>query len=135
QLQGYRDRQKALSSIQQHIVKIIGNYYSVIADEHDVATELALLKARVQPTDWAHEQEVLERYYAVFKAPHRPKLNAWIRSWQKVLTEARKLDLPDTKNLRPTRQFLQAVSSINPSFTDYWTNKVEDEGRNGVANW
>ncbi|EXL64741.1 hypothetical protein FOPG_19005 [Fusarium oxysporum f. sp. conglutinans race 2 54008] len=60
-LQTHRDQQKALSSIQQHIVKTIGNYYSTIADEHDIAKELALLKARVQPTDWAHEQEVLER--------------------------------------------------------------------------
>ncbi len=37
QLEIYRDQQKALSSIQQHIVKTIGNYYSVISDEHDVA--------------------------------------------------------------------------------------------------
>lgn len=33
----------------------IGNYYSTIADEYKVAAELALLQARVQPTDWARE--------------------------------------------------------------------------------
>ncbi|KAK2666816.1 Ribonuclease H superfamily, partial [Fusarium oxysporum f. sp. vasinfectum] len=133
-VQTHRDQQKALSSIQQHIVKTIGNYYSTIADEHDIAKELALLKARVQPTDWAHEQEVLERYYAVLKAPNRSKIDTWITSWQRILTEAQKLDLPDIKNLRPTRQFLQAVSSINPAFTDYWINKMEDEARN-KPNW
>jgi hypothetical protein len=133
-VQTHRDQQKALSSIQQHIVKTIGNYYSTIADEHDIAKELALLKARVQPTDWAHEQEVLERYYAVLKAPNRSKIDTWITSWQRILTEAQKLDLPDIKNLRPTRQFLQAVSSIDPAFTDYWINKMEDEARN-KPNW
>ncbi|RYO88740.1 hypothetical protein DL764_008693 [Monosporascus ibericus] len=95
-----------------HIVKTIGNYYSTIDDEHDVATELALFKARAQPTDWAHE-EVLERYYAVLKAPNRSKI----------------------ENLRPTRHFLQAVSSINPAFTDYRTNKMEDEARTGQPQW
>jgi len=135
QLQSYRDQQKALNSIQQHIVKTIGNYYSVISDEHDVASELALLQARVQPTDWAHEQEVLERYYDVLKALNRSTIEAWITSWQKVLSEAKKLDLPDTKGLRPTRQFLQAVSSVNQAFTDYWINKMEDEARTGSHNW
>lgn len=52
----------------------IGNYYSTIADEYKVAAELALLQARVQPTDWAREWEVLDRYYTVLKAPQRSKM-------------------------------------------------------------
>ncbi|XP_044717191.1 uncharacterized protein HRG_09460 [Hirsutella rhossiliensis] len=88
-LQGYRDQVKALASLQQHIVKTIGNYYSTIAEEHDVAKQLALLQAR----------------------------------------------LPDVQDLRPTQDFLQAVSSINAPFTDYWVNKMEDEAVFGKPDW
>lgn len=57
QLQIYRDQQKSLASIQQHMVKTIGNYYNTISDEDDLAKDLILLKARVQPTDWAQEHD------------------------------------------------------------------------------
>ncbi|KAM4061506.1 hypothetical protein HRG_013186 [Hirsutella rhossiliensis] len=87
--EGYRDQVKALASLQQHIVKTIGNYYSTIAEEHDVAKQLALLQAR----------------------------------------------LPDVQDLRPTQDFLQAVSSINAPFTDYWVNKMEDEAVFGKPDW
>jgi len=134
-IQTYRDQQKSLSSIQQYIVKTIGNYYSTIADEYDIAKELSLLQARVQPTDWAYEQEVLERYYTILRALNRSKTEGWITSWQKVLTEARKLGLPDAQGLRPTRQFIQAVNSISPLFTDYWINRLEDQARIGAKDW
>ncbi|KAF5677815.1 reverse transcriptase family [Fusarium heterosporum] len=128
------DQWKALSSIQQHIVKTIGNYYSTIDDKRDIAKELALLKARVQPTDWAHEREVLERYCTVLKAPNISSIETWITSWQRILTEAQKLDLHDIKNLRSTGQSLQAASSFNSVFTVYWINNMEDEARN-ESNW
>ncbi|KAM4067591.1 hypothetical protein HRG_001480 [Hirsutella rhossiliensis] len=111
-LQGYRDQVKALASLQQHIVKTIGNYYSTIAEEHDVAKQLALLQS-----------------------PNRTKIEAWVTQWQKVLTEAKQLGLPDVQDLRPTQDFLQAVSSINAPFTDYWVNKMEDEAVFGKPDW
>ncbi|XP_044714489.1 uncharacterized protein HRG_11956 [Hirsutella rhossiliensis] len=134
-LQTYRDNTKALASLQEHIVKHIGNYYSTIADEHDVAKQLSLLQARVAPTDWALEREVLERYRAVLRAPDRSEIETWVTKWQKTLTEAKKLGLPDTQGLRPTQDFLQAVSSINEPFTDYWINKMEDEAVTGKPDW
>ncbi|KJZ70079.1 hypothetical protein HIM_10540 [Hirsutella minnesotensis 3608] len=134
-LQGYRDQVKALASLQQHIVKTIGNYYSTIAEEHDVAKQLSLLQARVAPTDWALEREVLQRYRSTLQSPERTKIEAWITQWQKVLTEAKQLGLPDVQGLRPTQDFLQAVSSINAPFTDYWVNKMEDDAACGKPNW
>ncbi|KAM4067558.1 integrase core domain-containing protein [Hirsutella rhossiliensis] len=134
-LQGYRDQVKALASLQQHIVKTIGNYYSTIAEEHDVAKQLTLLQARVAPTDWALEREVLQRYRSTLQSPNRTKIEAWVTQWQKVLTEAKQLGLPDVQDLRPTQDFLQAVSSINTPFTDYWVNKMEDEAALGKPNW
>ncbi|KAM4067597.1 hypothetical protein HRG_012312 [Hirsutella rhossiliensis] len=134
-LQGHRDQVKALASLQQHIVKTIGNYYSTIAEEHDVAKQLSLLQARVAPTDWALEREVLQRYRSTLQSPERTKVEAWITQWQKVLTEAKQLGLPDVQGLRPTQDFLQAVSLINAPFTDYWVNKMGDDAACGKPTW
>ncbi|KAL6408106.1 hypothetical protein AUP68_08479 [Ilyonectria robusta] len=62
-----RDQQKAMASIQQHIAKTAGSYYGAIEGHRNVATELTILKARVEPTDWAHEQDFLESYHNVLK--------------------------------------------------------------------
>ncbi|KAM4058300.1 hypothetical protein HRG_014627 [Hirsutella rhossiliensis] len=78
---------------------------------------------------------VLERYRAVLRAPDRSEIETWVTKWQKTLTEAKKLGLPDTQGLRPTQDFLQAVSSINEPFTDYWINKMEDEAVTGKPDW
>ncbi|KAM4066285.1 integrase core domain-containing protein [Hirsutella rhossiliensis] len=131
----YRDQVKALASLQQHIVKTIGNYYSTIAEEHDIAKQLALLQARVARTDWALEREVLQRYRSTLQSPDRTKIEAWVTQWQKVLTEAKQLGLLDVQDLRPTQDFLQAVSRINSPFTDYWVNKMEDDAAFGNPGW
>ncbi|KAM4054617.1 hypothetical protein HRG_009710 [Hirsutella rhossiliensis] len=72
-LQGYRDQVKALASLQQHIVKTIGNYYSTIAEEHDVAKQLALLQARVAPTDWALERKLFSVIVPPFSRQTGPR--------------------------------------------------------------
>jgi hypothetical protein len=72
--QTYQDQQKVMASIEQHIVKTAGSYYSSVEDHHDIATELTILKARVEPTDWAHEQDVLERYHDILNGPSRTRI-------------------------------------------------------------
>ena len=74
-LQNYRDQQKSLSLIQQHIIKTIGNYYSTIANEHDVAKELLLLKKRVQPSDWILQRESLFKYQTILNSPDRTDIS------------------------------------------------------------
>lgn len=125
QLQTYKDRTKALATLQEYIVKTVGKYYDIIAKEDDVAKELTILKNRVKPTDWARESEVTDRYYATLKAVSRTKVEEWISKWQVVLNEARNLDLPDVKDLRPTRHFLKAANAIDPTFSKVWINQME----------
>ncbi|PON14067.1 hypothetical protein C2W62_31025, partial [Candidatus Entotheonella serta] len=127
QLQVYKDKKKALVTLQEHIVKTVGSYYNIIAKEDDVAKELMILKNRIKPTDWARETEVTDRYYATLKAVNRTKIEEWVSKWQVVLNEAKNLDLPDVKGLRPTRHFLKAVGSIDPTFSRYWINRMEGE--------
>ncbi|KJZ70679.1 hypothetical protein HIM_09952 [Hirsutella minnesotensis 3608] len=125
QLQTYKDKTKTLAKLQEHIVKTVGRYYDIIAKEDDVAKELTILKNRVKPTDWARESEVTDRYYATLKAVGRSKVEEWISRWQVVLNEAKNLDLPDVKGLRPTRHFLRAMNSVDSTFSNVWINQME----------
>ncbi|OAQ57580.1 polyprotein [Pochonia chlamydosporia 170] len=125
QLQTYKDKTKALATLQEYIVKTVGRYYDIIAKEDDVAKELMILKNRVKPTDWARESEVTDRYYATLKAVSRTKVEEWISKWQVILNEAKNLDLPDIRGLRQTRHFLKAVNAIDPTFSKVWINQME----------
>ncbi|KAI5456967.1 hypothetical protein BGZ63DRAFT_365330, partial [Mariannaea sp. PMI_226] len=120
----YRDREKALASLQQHIVNTIGDYYNDIADVDDVASELATLRARLEPSDYNNEQRVLEQYQELLKGPIRKDLRNWITSWRKTLTEMKNLNLPEAQDLRPTHRFLHTIRPINPSFANYWANHI-----------
>jgi hypothetical protein len=77
-----------------------------------------ILKNRIEPTDWAREIEATDRYYATLKVVNRTKIDEWVSKWQVVLNEAKNLDLPDVKGLRPTRHLPKAVGSIDPTFAD-----------------
>ncbi|KAH7147167.1 hypothetical protein B0J13DRAFT_427544, partial [Dactylonectria estremocensis] len=134
-LQVYRDKQKALTSIQLYITKTAGSYHTTIEDETDIAKQLSLLKDRVEPTSWNLEDRTLERFQSILKSPDRTKLTQWVISWQKVLTEAKKIDLPDAQGIRPTRHFLQAVSAINPAFSNFWLQMIENIARGGEKGW
>ncbi|KFG84028.1 hypothetical protein MANI_110484 [Metarhizium anisopliae] len=125
QLQIYKDKTKALATLQEYIVKTVGRYYDIIAKEDDIAKELTILKNRVKPTDWARESEVTDRYYATLKEVSRTKVETWISKWQVILNEAKNLDLPDVRGLRPTRHFLKTVNAMDPTFSKVWINQME----------
>ncbi|QLI71373.1 Retrovirus-related Pol polyprotein from transposon TNT 1-94 [Metarhizium brunneum] len=125
QLQIYKDKAKALATLQEYIVKTVGKYYDIIAKEDDTAKELTILRNRVKPTDWARESEVTDRYYATLKEVSRTKVETWISKWQVTLNEAKNLDLPDVRGLRPTRHFLKAVNAVDPTFSKVWINQME----------
>jgi hypothetical protein len=46
-------------------------------------------------------------------------------AWKSVLSDLKERYLPEADEIRPTRVFLQAVESIQPVFTQHWTNTIE----------
>ncbi|KAH6985251.1 hypothetical protein EDB80DRAFT_782969 [Ilyonectria destructans] len=119
-LRDWKDRSKALAAVGDHIIATVGSFLGTIQQTKDVATQLILLKARVEPTSYDREREVLARMKTILKGPSRTKLETWVTSWRKVLTEAQSLELSDSKDIRPTLDFLDAVSQTNPSFSIHW---------------
>ncbi|RKF84366.1 hypothetical protein GcM1_101004 [Golovinomyces cichoracearum] len=100
-LQSYKEQQKSLAQIPQYIIKIVGNYYSTIEDEHDVAEELVLMKRQ--------KKEVLTKYQSILNSPNRTDLSVWVTNWQKVPTDAKRINLPEEEGLRPTQSFLESI--------------------------
>lgn len=94
-----------------------------------------LLKRRVQPSDWVQKKEILTKYQSTLNSPNRTDLSSWITNWQKVLTNAKKINLPEAEGLRPTQSFLESFYQIDSSFSNYWTNKLEDEARSNDLDW
>ncbi|CAD6501011.1 BgTH12-06711 [Blumeria graminis f. sp. triticale] len=135
ELQAYKDQQRSLAFIQEFIIKTVGNYYSTISDEHDVASELVLLKRRLQPSGWVQQKEILSKYQFILNSPDRTDITAWVTNWQKVFTDAKRIGLPEAQGLRPTQSFLESICRIDNSFSDYWTNKLEDEARSNLQGW
>lgn len=70
-IQTYKDPRRSLASIQQYIIKMVGNHYSTIDDEHDISEVLILLKRQVQPSDWVQRKEILSKYQSTHNSTDR----------------------------------------------------------------
>ncbi|PFH57462.1 hypothetical protein XA68_15025 [Ophiocordyceps unilateralis] len=131
----FEKKERALSALNLVVVKTVGRYYNLVAGQQDVVASLALLKDRVQPSDWAIRMEARNRYRALLRCPDMSKIEDWVDSWQLALDEATALDLPDVQGLLPTQDFLQAVSSIDPCFATFWMQTIEHRALENNENW
>ncbi|RDA95496.1 hypothetical protein CP533_5451 [Ophiocordyceps camponoti-saundersi (nom. inval.)] len=131
----FEQKERALSALNQVVVKTVGRYGNIVADQQDVIASLALLKARVQPSDWAVQMEARNRYKAALRVPDIFKVDEWVNSWQLALDEATRLDLPEVQGLVPTLDFLRAVSAIDPSFATFWIQSIEFRAFENVDGW
>ncbi|RMZ76754.1 hypothetical protein DV736_g6702, partial [Chaetothyriales sp. CBS 134916] len=71
------------------------------------------------------EQEIIQRYDNVRHSAKNTRTEEWIAQWEATLRDAIELKIPDVQGIRPTRHFLQAISKINPLFSQTWLNTIE----------
>ncbi|PHH70653.1 hypothetical protein CDD80_5871 [Ophiocordyceps camponoti-rufipedis] len=128
-------KERALSALNNVVIGTVGRYSHLVSNQHDVVANLALLKARVPPSDWAIKMQARNRYRALLRTPDVSKMEAWIDAWQLALDEATSLNLPDVQGLLPTQDFLQAVSVIDASFATFWTQTIEFRAFEGAEDW
>lgn len=79
--------------------------------------KLKALQRRLAPTDRARELELMQQYQDLKKAPRSQGIDKWLQQWEKIYADAVRLDLPDVQRDRPLYDFLQAVKSLDPSFS------------------
>jgi hypothetical protein len=90
---------------------------------------LVSLRNRFSPTAEYREREVLERWNELKRGLQRgTEVDFWLTRWEKAYTDGKALDIPDVAKTRPIRDFLAAVSPTSPGFSDYWQNRLMDDG-------
>lgn len=77
---------------------------------------LTALKLRIAPTDRARKLEAARQYRELQTAPNRQNTDVWLQRWEKMYTEARRLDLPEVQKDRAIYDFLRTIKSIDSTF-------------------
>ncbi|ERF70711.1 hypothetical protein EPUS_09493 [Endocarpon pusillum Z07020] len=128
----YRDRQSALSSIQDFILTRIDRQHLILlGGKETVYQMLTALKKRLAPTDRAREMDVIRRYRDLQRAPKYQQIDKWLLQWERVYTEAEQLSLPDVQKERPLYDFLNALRPVDTAFVAGREATVEERIRRG----
>jgi len=125
ELKRWQRQQTTINDIDDYIMRTTGAYWSTIERVQGVQERLKRLQEHVAPSTYAREQEVLARYETVQNSAKATQTEEWLRQWESVLSDLKERKLPEAEGIRPTRVFLQAVESIQPLFTQHWTNTIE----------
>jgi len=121
----WQRKQTTINDIDDYIMRTTGAYWSTIERVQGVRERLQRLQEHVAPSTYAREQEVLARYDSVRISAKSTQTDEWLRQWESTLSDLKERKLPEAEGIRPTRAFLQAVESIQPSFTLHWINTIE----------
>ena len=125
ELKDYRKKSKAITEIEDHLIRTTGTYWSTIESVTGLHARLVKLKDRVAPTTYSREQEVIKRYEKVQTEAKSTRTEEWLAEWESALRDALELKIPDVQDIRPTRDFLRAVEKIAPLFSQTWSNTIE----------
>lgn len=115
----YERKRIALTEIRQLIISTVSRTnLTYILESTTPWQMLTALKLRIAPTDRARELEAARQYRELQTAPNRQNTEVWLQSWEKMYTEAKKLDLPDVQKDRAIHDFLRAIKSIDSAFAN-----------------
>jgi hypothetical protein len=124
QLTAYEKRQRdtnkildSLATLRTYIVTSIAkDYISYITEENTVHSMLLALKRRLAPTDQARKMEVALAYAKLKLYNKREDVEHYLREWEIVYTEAKKLNILEVFEERPYFDFSHALRAIDSSF-------------------
>jgi len=125
ELKKWERKQTTINDIDDYIMRTTGAYWSTIERVQGVKERLQRLQEHVAPSTYAREQDVLARYESVRNSAKATQTGEWLRQWESILSDLKERKLPEAEGIRPTRVFLKAVESIQPLFTQHWTNTIE----------
>jgi hypothetical protein len=105
-----------VNDIENWVIKTTGSLWPVIEDKSGLRDRLLALKAHVSPSEYARQLEAEHLWRSACKAPTSTKIEIWLDQWEIALKKAQVYNLPEVADIRPTRQFLESVKSLAPSF-------------------
>ena len=72
--------------------------------------------------------DLIRRYHAMRRPPQSMSIDAWISKWESIYIEAIQLEIGEVLDLsRPLFDFIEAVSTISPYFTEIWHDKLTEK--------
>jgi hypothetical protein len=87
---------------------------------------LVNLKNGFAPSDTAREQGLILEWKKLQTPPKSQEINNWLHQWETLYDECKTEGLPDVQGNRPIYSFLDAISTVTPSFADIWDVKLLD---------
>ena len=62
------------------------------------------------------------------RPPQSISIDAWISKWESIYSEAIQLEIGEVRDpLRPLYDFIEAISTISPYFTEIWHEKLAEK--------
>ncbi len=95
ELKDHRKKVKAITEIEDHVIRTAGTYWSTIESVTGLHARLVKLKERVAPLNYAREQEIIRRYERVRTQADSTRIEEWLAEWESTLRDAIELNLPD----------------------------------------
>ncbi len=103
----YDKKEAALSALRTAIQSSVSRSCLHYTFEATSAREMLIeLKKRLQPTDQLRELSLSAKYQKLKKTPKNAELKNWLKDWEKVYHQCKKINLPDVQGTRPVRDFL-----------------------------
>jgi hypothetical protein len=127
QLEIHDRRKAALGSlrtkIQDTVTRTNLEYTFGCDTPHDMVAEL---KVRLAPTENTRRLELIAKYQELRKLPKHSGLDEWLQAWESVCKQGEKADIGDAMGERVVNDFLTVVKPLEPEFTGYWKNHMEE---------
>ena len=110
-----------------YIIEIIASLYQpAVLKCTTIHNMLVTLKGKIAPTDRARGIELIDKWKQALKAGDKSDQEHWLANLERVYGQCVDIDLPEVKGHRPLFDFLQAVSTVNPSFVGYWEGRLSE---------
>ncbi len=115
----FEDQKKAMEdlrgTIQQSIDRTLLPYTYECENPYDM---LVKLKRRFAPTDFAQQEDLLEKWRQLQTLGKRVDVEKWLMNWEVTYDTCISKKVPYIDGNRPVQEFLAAVKGIAPGFTD-----------------
>ena len=116
-----------IQTVRKHIVTMVSTRNIVyINDKTTVHQMLVALKKRLAPTDYARKLELARKYNKLKTYSKRENIEKWMKDWETVYTDGKKLKIPEVADERSLFDFTHAISAIDSGYAstqEYFINQ------------
>lgn len=130
----WQAKEAALQHVNDRIKATTGQHYQAyitgIATPYERLKEL---KSRVAPADATRTLQVRQAYRSSLTELRRTAWETWLHNWEKAFKDGEKLKIAEVNGDLPVYDFLDAVSSTNAHFAEFWRLTCNNKKNSGTS--